>query len=366
MKLQRIPINKNWEFKQETKLGNGAASSYLPVAQFPTVAHIDLLHHGLIPDPYIDTNELACLWVNDADWTYRTVLPAIELPSLASRAELIFDGLDTIVSIFLNGKLILESNNMHLSHRVDVTAVLAANKSDNILELKFQNAPAFAKKEMARIGYRANATDIHFGGPERLFVRKAQYHWGWDWGPAVNTSGPWKGVWVEVFEDRIDEFLVREEVSEDLKHAVVKITGVIATREKDASEKVEVAIFGPDGSVVLKEDLAIGSGGNFKADLNITNPDLWWPFTYGSQPLYTVKATLSTGSDEVSRKLGFRRLKLLQHPLKNGPGTSFTFEINNTRIFCGGSCWIPADVMLPRVTEKEYRGWLELAKSGNQ
>jgi len=72
MALKRTPLNNGWEFKQTTSLNNATASSYLPVSQFPTVAHIDLLNHKLIPDPYIDMNELDTLWVNDADWTYRT------------------------------------------------------------------------------------------------------------------------------------------------------------------------------------------------------------------------------------------------------------------------------------------------------
>lgn len=251
---------------------------------------------------------------------------------------------------------------MHISHRVDITSILQSGE-ENVLELRFKNAPEYAKKEMERIGYKGNGTDVHFGGPERLFVRKAQYHWGWDWGPAVNTSGPWREVWVEVFEERIAEFLVRQEVSKDLRHAVVKVTGIVEGEGK----KVEVSVIAPDGkTVVVKEELDVDEDGAFEADLTVEKPELWWPFTYGAQPLYTVKASLSSGVDEQERKLGIRRLKLLQHPLKNAPGTSFTFEINNTRIFCGGSCWIPADFMLPRVTERKYRNWLELAKSGNQ
>ena len=71
---------------------------------------------------------------------------------------------------------------MHISHRVDVTALLSAyGEKESVLELRFKNAPEYAKKEMKRIGYKGNGTDVHFGGPERLFVRKAQYHWGWDW-----------------------------------------------------------------------------------------------------------------------------------------------------------------------------------------
>jgi beta-mannosidase len=29
------------------------------------------------------------------------------------------------------------------------------------------------------------------GVSSRLYVRKAQYGWGWDWGPVVMTVGPW-------------------------------------------------------------------------------------------------------------------------------------------------------------------------------
>jgi beta-mannosidase len=62
MELKRTPLNTGWHFKQTTSLGDGVASSFLPVSQFPTVAHIDLLHHGLIKDPYIECNELDTLW----------------------------------------------------------------------------------------------------------------------------------------------------------------------------------------------------------------------------------------------------------------------------------------------------------------
>lgn len=215
---------------------------------------------------------------------------------------------------------------------------------------------------MKRIGYKGNGTDVHFGGPERLFVRKAQYHWGWDWGPAVNTSGPWKEVWVEVFEERVVEVLVRQEVAEDLGSAVLKVSGKV---EGKKGARVEVEIKGPDGKSVLKENVENDEDGTFKKDLKVEKPELWWPFTYGAQPLYTVSASIPDSHTE-TRTIGFRRLRLLQHPLKTAPGTSFTFEINNTRIFCGGSCWIPGDFMLPRMTPTRYHSWLSLAKSGNQ
>lgn len=176
--LKRIKVIQGWKFKQASSLNNSTASSFLPVAQFPTVAHTDLLHHGLIPDPYIDSNETKCLWVNEADWTYCTSeVPHVNLSNPNEHAVLVFDGLDTVVDVFLNGKHILASKNMHLAHRVDVTELLKRTEGKSSLELRFKNAPATAREERNRIGYKGNETDVHFGGPERLFLRKAQYHW---------------------------------------------------------------------------------------------------------------------------------------------------------------------------------------------
>jgi len=187
-----IPLTEGWKFKQSSTL-NSIAQDWLPVSQFPTVAHIDLLYHKLIPDPYIDKNELEALWVNDADWTYRTT----EFPNIAEhsdimeiggdrRAVLVFEGLDTVCDVYFLGEKVLEARNMHRSYRVDVTDVLGKwaeggkGKEEKMLELRFRAAPKYGQDELKRIGYKGNGKDVHFGGGERLFVRKAQYHWGWE------------------------------------------------------------------------------------------------------------------------------------------------------------------------------------------
>ncbi|KAH8808583.1 glycoside hydrolase family 2 protein [Xylogone sp. PMI_703] len=361
--LQKIILNKGWQFKQASSLNNSTASSFLPVAQFPTVQFIDLLHHKLIPDPYIDCNELDCLWVNDADWTYRTEkVPAVTLTE-SSHAVLVFDGLDTIVDVYLNDKHILSGNNMHVTYRVDVTQLLRGRKEDSVLELRFSNAPAYAKKEMKRIGYKGNMTDVHFGGPERLFVRKTQCHWGWDWGPAVNTSGPWKDIYLETYESSIGELLVTHDVSEDLNTAEITIKGTV--EHPVQGQEVQIQILDPAGSTVQTLQTEASRDGKFQTISKLSHPKLWYPFTHGDQPLYTVKAILS-GHDEKTQTLGLRRLRLLQHPLKHAKGTSFVFEVNGHRVFCGGSCWIPGDFMLPLMSRERYEAWLLAAKSGNQ
>jgi beta-mannosidase len=364
-KLHRIKLDQGWEFKQSSPLENDTATAYLPVAQFPTVAHIDLLHHKLIPDPYIDINELKCLWVNDADWTYRTqrVGPIDLAPT--ERAVLVLEGLDTVVDVYLNDTHILFSKNMHISHRVDVTEAFRDRKESSTLELKFKNAPAFARSERDRIGYKRTPTGraVNYGGSERLFLRKAQYQWGWDWGPAVNTCGPWKPIYLETYESRVNDFWVTQDVSADLSSVTLSVKGQIESPEN--SKKVLVEISDPTtGGVVADARATTSSTGSFECQVKLANPKLWYPFMYGEQFLYQIQA--SVPGHTKSQTLGVRRLRLLQHPLKDAPGTSFLFEINNIRLFCGGSCWIPADFMLPRITREKYQEWITLAKAGHQ
>ena len=102
---------------------------------------------------------------------------------------------------------------------------------------------------------------------------------------------------------------------------------------------------------------------------NLDHPELWYPIKFGEQPLYTLKATLYAGDldlDIVSKKIGIRKMELIQRPLKEQPGTSFFFQVNNVPIFCGGSDWIPADNFFPRITREKYYDWVKLVADGNQ
>ncbi|CAF3486108.1 unnamed protein product [Fusarium graminearum] len=363
--VQRIDIDEGWEFKNSCPLSNKPASSYLPTAQFPTVAHIDLMHHNLIPDPYIDINELKCLWVNDTDWTYRTtkVGPVSLKPS--ERAVLVFEGLDTIVDVYLNDEHILFSDNMHVSHRVDVTNILGNTQDSAVLELRFRAAPAYGRAKRAIIGYKRLPTGraVNFGGSERLFVRKAQYHWGWDWGPAVNTCGPWKPIYFEVYESRVNNLWVTQNVAEDFSSVEVTVKGQV--ENANGIDHVSVQVSDEEtGDTVAEKEVELSSNGSFETHFMIENPKLWYPFMYGKQSLYVVKAIIP--GDTAAKSIGIRRLRLLQHALEDQEGASFIFEINNIRLFSGGSCWIPADFMLPRVTRQKYEQWIRLAKEGNQ
>ncbi len=135
-----------------------------------------------------------------------------------------------------------------------------------------------------------------------------------------------------------------------------------------AAEKVSFDVLLGD-KLVASQTVSVETG-SASATFPISKPSLWYPVRYGKQPLYTVKARLVDGGgvevDACTKKIGLRRAALVQRPLKDQPGTSFFFEINNIPIYCGGSDWIPADNFVPRISRQRYFDWVKLVAEGNQ
>lgn len=170
-------------------------------------------------------------------------------------------------------------------------------------------------------------------------------------------------MYLEVFESRIDDLYFQVDVPESLKDVTVDAKAEV----EGSASKVKFDL-SYEGKVVASETADV-KGGVASAKLAVEKPELWYPVGYGKQPLYTLVATLLDGDSEVdsqSKRLGLRRARLVQRPLVDQPGKTFFFEVNNIRLFCGGSNWIPADNFIPRITEQKYRDWLQLMVDGNQ
>ena len=312
-----------------------------------------------IPDPFLGFNELRAEWVADKAWVYKVQLPDIGKPGDGIAHVLAFDGLDTFAAVKLNGDVILESDNMFIPHRVDITQRIKPREK-NVLEIIF----ASARLEAIKIRERHPEHEwVGFNGDmSRLAVRKAQYHWGWDWGPILNTCGPWREVRLETYQSRIEDLRVDYKLDENLK----SVQGTIsATIEGSSGETVVFTV--QDGEKQVFKESADIRDGMAKVEFHVNNPKLWYPHGYGEQPLYKITARASAdGVDlhQATRKTGFRKGELIQEPDKIGK--TFFFRINGVDVFCGGSDWIPADSFTPRVTEERYRKWLEMMVDGYQ
>ncbi|BGP22857.1 hypothetical protein JCM10295v2_001748 [Rhodotorula toruloides] len=354
-------------------------AGFRPVAQFPSVIHEELLAVGEIPDPFLGRNEEAVQWVGEADWIYRCEFEVERLPEKRSKdgeheeekADLVFEGLDTFATAYLNGDKILEADNMFREWRVPIRPS-GLRRGRNSLYFVFHSAFRRGRELQTQVLGRNKSWPAWNGDPSRLFVRKAQYQYGWDWGPTLMTAGPWRPVRLEVYRSRIVDFYPRARVSDQLEPTLSLSWKVSDTKEN----LICVArLFSPCGAVIRKVDRPATSqaAGQYGWSFEKSEVELWWPSGMGEQPLYEVSVDLvdmSTGEvlDSVTRRVGFRRLRVARHRLEHPPqpGHTFLFEVNNVPFFSGGSNWIPIDSILTRATKSRYGRWLKLAKAGNQ
>ncbi|KAH8649494.1 putative beta-mannosidase B [Tricladium varicosporioides] len=354
-----IPIDKNWTFRQADK----EDSKFQPVAQFPTNIHLDLIANNIIADPFIGKNENDVQWIGEVDWIYQTRFPSPDLSVEERRSAtvvLAFDGLDTFATVELNGKVILKTDSMFIPERVDVTTDLK-KEGENELKITFESA--YLKGCSLLEKYPDHHWGCWNGDSSRLAVRKAQYHWGWDWGPTLMTCGPWRPINLEIFSSRISDLYFTTDVDKSLKRATIIAHADI---EGDATAIIfDVTL---NGELVASGTVQAPKG-HASYSFTVENPSLWYPIRYGKQPLYHITAKLLQGRTELdvkSKKFGLRRAELVQRPMKEQPGTTFFFQINNIPIFCGGSDWIPADNFIPRISREKYYDWVKLVADGNQ
>ena len=139
----------------------------------PTNVHVDLLHNGIISDPFIGKRENECQWVGEKTWVYRGTFPTPTVDS-GEQTVLAFDGLDTYATVVLNGQEILKSKDMFIPERVAVTTILRSEE-ENILEITFDSTYLIGKKLVEQ--HPDHSWGCWNGDPSRLAVRKAQYHY---------------------------------------------------------------------------------------------------------------------------------------------------------------------------------------------
>nr|XP_019043746.1 hypothetical protein I302_08327 [Kwoniella bestiolae CBS 10118]OCF22676.1 hypothetical protein I302_08327 [Kwoniella bestiolae CBS 10118] len=361
--MLKSPLLENWEFSQVSSEHSPDVHESWNPCSIPTSVHVELKRLGKIPDPYKDLNEWKVQWIQEADWVFKTQFDVDEAQVNQKHVDLLFEGLDTYCTITLNGKEIATTDNMFLSHRIDVKGMIKAKS--NQLELHFKSPWHEASKAEAENGADENAGN---GASNRLYSRKAQYGWGWDWGPVMMTVGPWKAINLETYDIRLDEIRIDDSLTgEAYDHAKLAASFTLSDTDAEAHQ-LEITLKDASGQTIrtvrdhpVSEKLRWDLGKDVKA---------WYPRGYGDQPLYDLEVQLKNSGgdvlDRITKRVAFRSAKVIQEPLEGQEGTSFVFEINGIRVFCGGSNWIPADSFLTEIEPGRYRAWVDLLIRGNQ
>jgi beta-mannosidase len=368
-------LDQGWSFRLDPAdpavKTHADAATWRP-ASTPGVVQTDLLANHAIPDPYVGRNEAQLQWIGLAGWQYRKTLTVDPATLQRDHVELVFDGLDTFASVFVNGQKLVAADNMFRAWRLPVKGVLHAG--DNTIEVDFASPIAKLQPWLLKQPYvLPGAYDSMFGDEPAgvqtsTYLRKAPYNYGWDWGPRYVTEGIWRPVRLEAWDNiRLADF----HVSQD------KITGDAAALTAQFDIKVDhrerltlkVQAVGPDGETPapVSESVEVTPGDNkLSVPLSIAKPKLWWPVGYGAPNLYHISASVTDASGAVVRaekRIGLRTVELRREP--DAWGKSFEFVVNGVPIFAKGANLIPFDSFPSRATDAQMRRELTSAKAAN-
>lgn len=338
-----------------TQSGDG----WIPV-DVPGDVHTALIAAGRLDDPFYDQNELKARWVEDREWWYRTTFHA-DAAQAGERLRLIFHGLDTFARVFLNGAEAGTSSNMFVPLNLDVTDALL--DGDNVIAICF-TPTAVALADVTGPNWPAIET---IGSTKRNLVRKAQFGWGWDWGPRLPTVGLWRPV--ELKREKcasLGEVHVAT-VALGGDKARLRFTVDVNEIAGDAKGDVTITLTDADGRVALSETFP--GPRKIDATRELASPRLWWTHDLGAPHLYTLNVTLSEAGktlDERVMKVGIRTIELVRSADKDEEGTEFfRFILNGFSIFAKGACWIPADSFVGSLKADRYRMLLDAAVDTN-
>lgn len=355
-------IHTNWQFKSTT-------DTVWMQAQIPGCVHTDLINNNCIPDPFFRLNEHDLQWIDKKDWEYKCEFKVDPLLLQKDAISLIFRGLDTYATVYLNGNLLLKTDNMFRVYPVDVKEKLKVGS--NKLHILFESPINIGLKKLEAMPFHIPVGDndlAKIGKVKQekkvsIYTRKAGYHFGWDWGPRLVTSGIWKPILIESWDKASIENIHIKQITSS--SGTAKMQAQIETKslvEKNAT--VEICI---NDSLYQTNNLRLKNGINTNmVSFDIDTPKLWWPNGMGKPHLYKLQIKLKSDSvllDSSLLNIGLRKIDVIQE--KDTLGTSFSFSINGIPTFMKGANYIPQDVFLDRVSKEDYEGVILDAVNAN-
>ena len=366
-----VTLDGAWQVRVDP--ADGAAAKAHPLeahwlpARVPGSVQEDLIRAHRIPDPFLGTNEGAIQWVGLTDWQFRRTIAVTPAMLERGHLDLVFDGLDTFASVWVNGTRLLSADNAHRRWRADAKALLHAGDNEILVRIaspiRTLQPMVLAEKNALPGEYDSAFGDEPKGRQTSPYIRKPKYQYGWDWGPRLVAMGIWRPARLEAWDTaRIERLQVAQD---DLNDAEARLTArMTLVADRAATQTVRVALSGPNGErQSVERQVALAAGTNSIAiPLTVARPQRWQPVGYGAQPLYTVTGALVDGGtmrDSATRTIGLRTVTL------DRTGGAFALSVNGVPIFAKGANLIPFDSFPARVEQSEMAQLLTSARDAN-
>lgn len=159
------------------------------------------------------------------------------------------------------------------------------------------------------------------------FARKAGYHYGWDWGPRLVTSGIWRPVYLEAWnEAKLEDVFIQQKEVNKQKASITVHVDILS--DKDISGAQIIVKDKKSGKTYATCTADLKKGTNVATtDFVINNPQLWWTNGLGEPHLYEFQTDIVLGSQVIDSNIsrtGIRSVKVINKP--DQYGTTFYFE----------------------------------------
>ncbi len=333
-------------------------------ARVPGNVELDLQAAGILPEPFYADNIRKLRPYEFYEWWYTR---DFDLPHglPAQRWQLVFAGLDTIATIWVNGIEVGKTANMLVEHRVDVSGVLRPGA--NRIHVRIGSPVNYAR----HFAYDAVAI-----GPEHrdelLFVRKAAHMGGWDIMPRAMTAGIWRSVWLESMPSTAIENVYYWTESVDVGGATLGARFQFRTPAA-VLDGFTMRFHGVCGDHEFTYEWPT----EFVADhcyIRVDRARLWWPKGYGDPSLYKVTMELCQGGQVLAvreDRIGVRLLHVdrtdtaaamwapgaspnqtMRVDSPPDPASRFVIYVNHEPIMVKGANWVPLDAFHSRDAER--------------
>ncbi len=344
---KKISLDNGWTFCNED------SHLYYP-ASVPGSLVSDLENVGIIPNPFIGNNEPDAQWIADKLWSYRTFFNIeSEILKKYDHIELVFEGIDTYASVYLNDTLIYQTDNMFIPHKIEVKKWI--KKGKNQLKVVFPPLVPLLKTI-------ANQLPYTLPEKERVFARKAQFHFGWDWGPKILNPAIFKPVYLNLWNSvNVCQPIITADLVNNKGTVLYKIP--ITSDAKKSTDLLVKVIDVSTNIVEFQRVFKVSHDTIIGFELDVDNPKLWNPIGVGLPNLYHYKIMVTSPYGEkyeFTEQIGFRKIKLIQQ--KDSIGSSFFFEVNGNAVFAKGANWIPMEYLPHLNTPEKYRKLIGMAK----
>lgn len=317
----------------------------------PGSIHIDLIRAGVIKDISVDGKEQEQFWLWKTDTEFVTHL---QRDVRSGKKTLVFHGLDTLATIFINGVAKMSTKNMHRSYRVDVTDELTAG--DVEVKVAFKAPLTDAEDEIAKVGdFYARPYEMPYN-----YQRKMACSYGWDWGPITISSGIWKKVELHYWHDA---FIADVAITTDVQDGMPSVAYQVRIGGLALGKKIRTSISDENGHIVLQDESELLDN-HLRIVREVPNVQLWQPRGRGKQTLYNSRFELIDEQgkvvEEKSKRIGFRSVRLdtslVDSKIAGQDGKHmFAIKVNGERLWIRGANWIPDDPFPTRVTKDRYR-----------